>query len=83
MSRASCMSILECKGFKGFKKPATPYRDESSLPVEDWDSKGNLANSAAKLIMKAYWLAGLSRPDLLHALNELGKRITTWSKNDD
>ena len=33
--------------------------------------------------MKAYWLARLSRPDLLHALNELSKRITKWSKNDD
>ena len=73
----------ECKDFKGIKKASTPYLDESSLPVEDWDSQGNLANSAAKLIMKAYWLARLSRPDLLHALNELSKRITKWSKNDD
>ena len=33
--------------------------------------------------MKAYWLARLSRPDLLHSLNELSKRITKWSLNDD
>ena len=73
----------ESKGFRGFKKAPTPYLDESTLPVEDWDSQGHLAHAAAKLVMKAYWLARLSRPDLLHSLNELSKRITTWSLNDD
>ena len=73
----------ECKEFKGFKKAPTPYLDESTLPIDDWDSQGSLASSAARLIMKAYWLARLSRPDLLHALNELSKRITKWSRNDD
>ena len=73
----------ECKDFKGFKKAPTPYLDESSLPIEDWDSQGNLASSAARLIMKAYWLARLSQPDLLHALNELSKCISKWSRNDD
>ena len=73
----------ECGSFRGFKKAHTPYLDESALPLEDWNSKGKLCNSAAKLIMKAYWLARLSRPDLPHALNELSKKITKWSVNDD
>ena len=73
----------ECGSFRGFKKAHTPYLDESALPLEDWNSKGKLCNSAATLIMKVYWLARLSRPDLLHALNELSKKITKWSVNDD
>ena len=73
----------ECHNFRGFKKVSTPYLDESTLPVEDWDSKGHLAHAAARLVMKAYWLARLNRPDLLHSLNELSKRITKWSVNDD
>ena len=77
------MSRSAKKTLRVFKKAPTPYLDESSLPVEDWDSQGNLASSAARLIMKAYWLARLSRPDLLHGLNELSKRISKWSRNDD
>jgi hypothetical protein len=58
-----CKLYEEERGsFRGFKKARTPYLDESAVPLEHWNSKGKLCNSAAKLIMKAYWLARLSRP---------------------
>ena len=56
-----------------------------TLPLDDYDVQGALQHCAEKLIMKAYidWLARLNRPDVLRALNELSRRITKWSRNDD
>ena len=78
-----CNRYLEITGEKGFKKAPTPYLEESTLPIDDYDTQGVLQHCAAKLIMKAYWLARLNRPDVLRALNELSRRITRWSRNDD
>ena len=72
-------------GRKGFQESTDPlsYLEEATLPLDDYDTQGALQHCAAKLIMKAYWLARLNRPDLLRALNELSRRITRWSRNDD
>ena len=78
-----CSRYLEITGEKGFKKAPTPYLEESTLPIDDYDTQGALQHCAAKLIMKAYWLARLNRPDVLRALNELSRRFTKWSRNDD
>ena len=82
-AESACQLYQDVSGVKGFKSVPTPYLDESTLPVDDWNTKGQLSDVAAKVIMKGYWLARLARPDLLHALNELSRKITTWSCNDD
>ena len=78
-----CNKNLEITGEKGPRKAPTPYLEESTLPLDDYDVQGALQHCAAKLIMKAYWLARLNRPDVPRALNELSRKITTWSRNDD
>ena len=65
------------------KKVATPFLPYTSLPVEDSVEAGELASDACGVLMKNLYLARLSRPDLLKAINELAKRVTRWSKNDD
>jgi len=82
-AEASCQLYKDVSGVKGFKAVPTPYLDETTLPIDGWDVTGQLSEVAAKVIMKGYWLARLARPDLLHALNELSRRITRWSSNDD
>ena len=65
-------------------KPAeTPYVSESMLVTENFEQKGQLAGSAAQLLMKALWLARLSRPDLSYAIVSLAGNISTWCRNND
>ena len=53
-------------------KPAqTPFIPDGAWPKEDKDSPGELAPKACSILMKALWLARLSRPDILKPINDL------------
>ena len=64
-------------------KPAqTPFVPEGSLS-DDCDEPGELAPKACSILMKALWLARLSRPDILKPINDLATRVQKWTKNED
>ena len=65
------------------KEAATPFVAEGSLLVSDWDSRGQLAESASRVLMKSLWLARLARPDVMKRLSDLICRVTCWSAADD
>ena len=65
------------------KLASTPHLDESTLPICDGESRGQLASSAARIIMKCLWLARLARPDLMVAVTSLASKVASWSPNDD
>ena len=70
-------------GSKPLKGTDSPYVAEGSLPLEDWQVKGELSQSSAKILMKLLWYSRLCRPDLAHAISALAAQSTIWSKNAD
>ena len=61
----------------------TPFVDESSLPPELENQRGELAGHASSALMKALWLCRLARPDVQRALQFPATKVTRWSVNDD
>ena len=70
-------------GAKPLKAADSPYVSEGSLTLEDWEVRGELAQSSAKILMKLLWYARLCRPDLAHAISTLAAQSTSWTKNSD
>ena len=71
--------LAQCK----LSTAKSPFCPEGSLTTADFESKGVLATSACKILMKILWCARLSRPDLMKGIGDLTRRITTWSRADD
>ena len=65
------------------KQVPTPFVDESSLPQELENQRGELAGHASSALMKALWLCRLARPDVQRAVQFLATKVTRWSVNDD
>ena len=65
------------------KHAATPFVPDGSISIEDEESKGELAASACKILMKALWLGRLSRPDIIKPINDLATKVQSWSRGDD
>ena len=78
-----CVQLYESVADRTVKPQCTPHLDVSTLPVADDDSRGQLSDSAARILMKVLWLARLSRPDLLVAVTTLASHVCCWSVNDD
>ena len=64
-------------------RASTPDLEEGSLPVCDNESRGQLASSAARIMMKCLWLAQLPCSDIMVAATTLASRVASWSPNDD
>ena len=78
-----CVQLYESITDRTVKPQHTPHLDISTLPASDDESRGQLADSAARILMKVLWLARLSRPDLLVAVSMLASHVCCWSTNDD
>ena len=78
----ACKAYEELSGCK-LKTASTPFHPDGSLVDSDFETRGHMASDASKVLMKILWSARLSRPDLMKAISDLTRRITTWSKADD
>lgn len=79
---SSCTAYETLTSMK-IKEASTPYMPEGSLNTTDWETRGVLAESASRILMKILWAARLCRPDYMKAIGDLTKRLTTWSVADD
>ncbi|WP_288992749.1 DNA (cytosine-5-)-methyltransferase, partial [uncultured Marinobacter sp.] len=61
------------------KKVATPCIDDQLIPPEDFETKGELAKEASKIVLKALYCARLARLDLLWTVNSLAREVTKWT----
>ena len=74
---------LSLAGPVPLKNVSTPFLAEGSLPLEGYDTKGVLAQSAASVLMKLLWLSRLCSPDLAYAISALWVQVASWSTNAD
>ena len=77
------MQLYESVASLAVKPQLTPHLDVSTLPAADDETRGQLTESAARILMKILWLVRLSRPDLLVAGATLASHVCSWGKNDD
>ena len=64
----SCELYEELSGRK-LKPAASPFVNDGSLTVNDWESRGSLSHQASRILMKILWCARLCRPDLSKAIS--------------
>ena len=65
------------------RKVATLSLPESAMTDEDVATRGQLHESASKVLMKALWLARLCRADIAFAVGKLATRVTKWTAWED
>ena len=58
---------------------STPCIDDHWLSAEDFESTGEVADVAARLVLKALYLARNNRLDCLWAVNSLARNVTKWN----
>ena len=78
----ACKAYEELSGCT-LKTASTPFLPEGSLVDSDFETRGQMAGDASKILMKIFWSVTLARPDLMEGKSDLTRRITTWSKADD
>ena len=71
------------KEVKSLTKVATPCIDDHDIPPEDFEAKGELSAQAAKIVLKALYMARMSRLDCLWTVNVLARDVTRWTRACD
>ena len=61
------------------KKVPTPCIDDHQIEPKDFETKGQLHENAAKVVLNILYLARMNRPDLLWAVNSLAREVTRWN----
>jgi hypothetical protein len=62
---------------------ATPCIDNHPLTERDFSTPGVLNTEAAKIVLKALYLAGVGRPEILWSVNDLAREVTKWNQACD
>ncbi len=70
---------LSGKKLENLKPVATPCMDDHLFPPEELVEKGHLAPVAARIVLKALYLARLARPEILWTVNYLAREVTRWT----
>ena len=64
---------------RDLKRVETPCIDDHQLQAEDFKTPGKLTSVAARIVLKALYLARIGRPDALWAVNTLAREVTRWT----
>ena len=59
-------------------RAATPCIDDHQIPAEEFDVKGHLSAQAARIVLKALYVARVARYDILWTVNMLAREVTRW-----
>ena len=62
-----------------FKNVTTPNLDDHQLQPEDFETKGNLAPIASRIVLTALFFAGMIRLDCARTVNTLAREVDKWS----
>ena len=65
------------------KPVATPCIDDHMIPPEEFETKGDLAPVAARIVLKALYVARICRLDIMWAVNMLAREVTRWNQACD
>ena len=68
---------------KALRPVATPCMDDSQFTGEQLTNGGKLGPVAARIVLKALYLATNGRPDIYFAVNTLARKVHKWSEADD
>ena len=61
------------------KKVGTPCIDDHKIPPEEFIVKGELAPIAARVLLKALYVARIARMDLMWSVSMLARDVTRWT----
>ena len=61
----------------------TPSLDDSTFTPEDLETKGELSDIAARVLMKVLYAARMCRYDLLYAVSSLAREVSKWTRACD
>ena len=64
-------------------KAATPCIDDHLIPAEEFDVKGHLSPIAARVVLKALYVARIARYDFMWTVNMLAREVTRWTQACD
>ena len=80
-----CRKYLELANteLRSLSRVSTPCIDDHDIPPEDFETKGELSSQAARIVLKALYLARMSRLDILWTVNCLAREVTKWNKACD
>ena len=70
---------LAKKSKDSLKKVATPCPDDHLIAPEEFTKRGELAPVAARIVLKALYVARIARLDLLWSVNALAREVTRWN----
>ena len=60
-------------------KAATPCIDDHLIPEEEFDERGALSSAAARIVLKALYVARIARYDFMWSVNMLAREVTRWT----
>ena len=61
---------LAKKSVSSLQRVATPYIDDHQLSLEDCETKGELSDIGAQIVMKCLYLARIGRPHLARSVTK-------------
>ena len=70
---------LTGKNVESLKPVATPCIDDHMFSQEELSKQGEVADMAARIVLKALYLARTNRPDIYWTVNSLAREVTRWN----
>ena len=61
------------------EKVATPCIDDYLIPLGEFEVKGELSAIAARVVLKAFYVARIARLDFMWSVNMLARKVTRWT----
>ena len=71
---------LADKKIADLRQVGTPCIDDHDITMDELADRGVLADYSARIVLKALYVASISRPDIYFAVNTLAREVTRWTK---